>query len=112
MTKHLYPCLYMNKPAYVLIGWDSTRKGYYLIIDYQSGQDETPIFSNLFSAKKYPKTLDQYLQHLVDVGIKLPQEMIDDVLRDGFRNAEDKEATHEIISGQYIYTPAIDYAIL
>lgn len=112
MTKHLYLCKYNNRLAYVLIGWDNNRKGFYMILDYQNGSEETAIFSNLFSKAPYPKTLDSYLDYLNIRNIFLPEPMLHDLLRDAFRGIEDKEITHVILKGSYESYKYIDYAIL
>lgn len=112
MTKHLYLCTYRDRLAYVLLGWDNNRHGFYMIFDYQNGNEETAIFSNLFSKNSYYKTLDKYLDYLSTQNIQLPQEMIDAVLRDGFRRVEDREVTHLLHNGQYYQSESIDYAIL
>ncbi len=114
MTKHLYLCVYNNRPAYVLLGWDNNRKGFYMILDYQNGTEDSAIFSNLFSKEPYPKTLDKYLSYLKSINIVLPNQMIDDVLRDAFKRAEDSEVTHSVSTndGSYIRNESIDYAIL
>lgn len=112
MTKHLFLCSYSNRLAYVLLGWDNNRKGFYMIFDYQNGCEENAIFSNLFSKNPYPKTLDKYIDYLLTKDIVLPQEMLDAVLRDSFRREEDKEVTHIIDGGSYSSYESIDYAIL
>lgn len=112
MTKHLYLCFYNNRPAYVLLGWDNNRRGYYMILDYQNGSEESAIFSNLFSKESYPKTLDKYLNYLQAIQISLPKQMIDDVLRDAFSRSEDSEVTHRDHDGSYCRDESIDYAIL
>lgn len=112
MTKHLYLCSYSNRPAYVLLGWDNNRKGFYMIFDYQNGSEECSIYSNLFSKKQYPKTLDKYILYLADKDIILPEEMINAILRDSFRRSEDNEVTHLVDEGQYASYEYIDYAIL
>lgn len=112
MTKHLYLCNFNNRLAYVLIGWDNNRKGFYMIFDYQNGCEEHAIFSTLFSKEPYPKTLGKYLDYLRTHNIELPQEMLDEVLRDSFRRAEDKEVTHLLSNGSYTSYEYIDYAIL
>lgn len=112
MTKHLYLCSYNNRPAYVLLGWDNNRKGFYMIFDFQNGSEECSIYSNLFSKNPYPMTLDKYLDYLKDKEIYLPKQMIDAVLRDSFRRSEDNEVTHIINEGNYSSFEYIDYAIL
>lgn len=112
MTKHLYLCTYRERLAYVLLGWDNNRHGFYMIFDYQNGSEESAIFSNLFSKNSYYKTLDKYLDYLNTHDIELPQQMIDAVLRDGFRREEDREVTHYVSDGQYFQFQSIDYAIL
>ncbi len=112
MTKHLYLCVYNNRPAYVLIGWDNNRRGFYMVFDYQNGNEENALYSNIFSKIPYPKTLDKYIDYLDNNDIKLPDQMINDILRDAFRGAEDKEMTHLISKGNYSSLDYIDYAIL
>jgi len=112
MTKHLYLCYYNNRPSYVLLGWDNNRKGFYMILDYQNGNEDCAIYSNLFSKKPYPKTLGKYLDYLKDKNIILPTQMIDAVLRDAFRRLEDNEVTHRVDGGSYTRLETIDYAIL
>lgn len=112
MTKHLYLCSYNNRLAYVLLGWDNNRKGFYMIFDYQNGCEETAIYSNLFSKDPYPKTLDKYISYLKEKDISLPQEMVNEVIRDAFKRVEDKEVTHVVNNGSYLSFEYIDYAIL
>lgn len=112
MTKHLYLCHFNNRAAYVLIGWDNNRKGFYMIFDYQNGLEETAVFSNLFSKDPYPKTLDKYLDYLKDNNIIIPKEMINDLLRDSFSRSEEREITHVIHDGKYSKCDSIDYAVL
>lgn len=111
MTKHLYLCIYNNRPAYVLIGWDNNRRGF-MIFDYQNGNDECALYSNIFSKKPYPKTLDKYIDYLDSKNIKLPEQMINDILRDSFKGVEDNEMTHLINQSGYSSLDYIDYAIL
>ncbi|MBP9721603.1 MAG: hypothetical protein KBD64_00420 [Gammaproteobacteria bacterium] len=112
MTKHLYLCYFDNRSAYVLVGWDNNRKGFYMIFDYQNGSEETAIFSNLFSKEQYPKTLDKYIAYLSQQSITLPKQMLDSILRDAFGRVEDNEVTHIMSEGEYIRFESIDYAIL
>lgn len=112
MTKHLYLCSFNNRPAYVLIGWDNNRMGFYMVFDYQSGMEESAIFSSLFSKNPYPKTLDEYLAYLTKQGITLPEPMINSILRDSFRRSESNEVTHVINDNGYETINSIDYAIL
>jgi hypothetical protein len=112
MTKHLYLCSYNNRLAYVLLGWDNNRKGFYMIFDYQNGCEESAIYSNLFSKEPYPKTLNKYISYLTTKNIFLPEEMIHEVIKDSFRRVEDKEVTHMINNGSYTSFEHIDYAIL
>lgn len=83
-----------------------------MIFDYQNGCEENAIFSNLFSKEPYPKTLDKFLDYLDAKSIHLPQEMLDEVLRDSFRRVDDKEVTHILNNGSYTSFNYIDYAIL
>ncbi len=112
MTKHLFLCYYYGRSAYVLLGWDNNRKGFYMIFDYQNGNEECAIFSNLFSKEAYPKTLDKYLEYLSRNSIILPKEMVDAVLRDAFSRQDEAEVTHMVDNNQYIRLESIDYAIL
>ncbi len=112
MTKHLFTFIYAGRLAYVLVGWDPKRRGFYMIIDYQNGPEETAIYSNLFSAKPYPKTLDLHLKRLAQLGVELPAAMIHALLQDAFSRCDEKETTHQMVSGEYVSIPSIDYAIL
>lgn len=86
----------------VFMGWDKPLQGYFLVIDKVSSVSDEPIWSNLYHEPSHPKKLDFFLSILLnDYKIKLPQQMINELIDDHKVNAGNKEVHHTFTNGDY-----------
>src|SRR5581483_5231448 len=95
--------LFHREPVVVYMGWDRPLQGFFMFIERPAcGDDDCRyLYSNLDEEEPHPKTIGRYLDVLRCLEISIPDEMIDEVLRDGRENFGNKTIEHRIIDGRY-----------
>lgn len=101
MSRHYYDVPNKNEPTYVLIGWDKTCQGFFMVIEKPGHKKDAPFYSNLFETNSHPKTLRRFLTILSAQHIELPPSLIQEVLQDKKINCGNKDVLHEMKDGRY-----------
>lgn len=100
MSQHYFSLIHEGVETTVLMGWDRPLQGYFMVIEKSTDKD-SPYWSNLDYVNSHPDSLDPFLAELEHLGIKLPCQMILEVVDDSFKNVGNKSVSHEIIGGVY-----------
>lgn len=79
----------------VLMGWDAPCQRFYLVIDKLNSEDE-PIYSNLYETDPSACGLDYFLSVLTRYGIKLPEVMISEIIKDKENNTVNRCETYSV----------------
>lgn len=104
MSQHVFRTTLNGQKIEVLAGWDRPLRGYFLVIGligHKDMIDEPYLFSNLDIPESHPKSFDYFREVLEEIGICVPQEMIEEIIRDGAVNKGNKRVRHEITDGNY-----------
>lgn len=88
MSQHIYKTTYQNRPLKVLMGWDRPLSGYFCVLAYEDSNDFENLYSNLEDPKllQYgglPPTIEPFLEKLQELGIEVPEAILDEVEMDG-----------------------------
>ncbi len=89
MSVHQYRA--PNKLALIEMGWDRPMQGFFMTVEAPGGG---LLFDNLEQKDPFPKGINGFLEELKQLGIELPQTMIDGVLADGMHNIGNKIVVH------------------
>ena len=100
MSQHYFSTHHEGVETTVLMGWDRPLKGYFMVIEKVDDED-LPFWSNLDCVESHPDSLDPFLAVLDQLGIKLPPQMILEVLDDAVQNMGNKRVTHQVVEGVY-----------
>ena len=101
MSKHCYDTVLGDENISITIGWDNLVKGFFMVIERSSDEDE-PFWSNLINHQPpFPKTLDSFLRVIKNINIDIPQQMIDELLEDQKNNIGNKHVAHYLEEGKY-----------
>jgi len=104
MSQHIYKTAYHGQPIEILLGYDKPMDGYFMVIEFTDPaiDDDFYLYSNLFEDEPFVPTLDRYLAVLSNLGITLPQPIIEEVLEDGRNKAGSKCVLHSIGNKEYV----------
>lgn len=104
MSQHIFKAVLNGEKIEVLAGWDRPLQGFFLVIE-RIGPADRPIgpylFSNLDMGEPHPKSFDYFRNVLDEFGIRVPQEMVDEIVRDGAVNKGNKRVIHEVRDGEH-----------
>jgi len=102
VSKHLFYTIYRKHPAYVLLGWDKSLQGYFMVVDYLNHPRSSPLFNHADLTEPYPNSIDYFLRVLEkELAFPVPDEMIIEIIQDA-KAKEDtntKEVIHAVIDG-------------
>ncbi len=104
MSQHVFKTILNDQEIAVLAGWDRPLQGFFLVIeriDHGDRDDDPYLFSNLDIRESHPKSFECFRNVLDEFGIAVPEEMIDEILRDGAVNMGNKRVLHEVRDGKY-----------
>ena len=102
MSQHFFNTTYQEKPVIVLIGYDRPMQGFFMVIDYSSGDEEEGyIYSNLFEEETHPNDLGNYQVKLEELGIRITDEMFKELEFDQINRIGNKTVRHSIVDGYY-----------
>lgn len=85
-------------------GWDRPLQGFFMMVEDLSASEDTNdpyIYNNLAQKNSHPKTFEPFIHALVDLGIIIPKEMIDEIVADSKVNMGNKVVEHSIEKGEY-----------
>lgn len=102
MSKHLFYTTYKRNPVYVLLGWDKSMQGYFMVIDYLNSYKPSPLFSHASLKEPYPNSIDHFLHVLKrELRLFVPNQMIIEVIQDAKSETDidTKEVIHALIDG-------------
>ena len=108
MSQHFFRTACPKGEVEVVTGWDRPLKGFFLRVEVvqpesEEPQDDVPpIFDNLSLKVSHPKTFDYFQSALNKLGINLPEEMKQEILRDGSENKGNKVVEHKVEDGKYV----------
>lgn len=107
MSRHCFRTALQGRPISVDMGWDRPLRGFFMVVqrDDANIEEETFLYDNLAMADSHPFTLDQFLEELTRLNIAIPNEMIDEVRRDGVENAGNKCVEHRKDGSGYMRIP-------
>jgi len=104
MSQHVFETMLNGEKIEVFAGWDRPLHGFFLVIERLDLEDRNTgsyLFSNLCMKEPHPKTFDYFRNVLDEFGIRVPQAMIDEILRDGAENKGNKRVVHDVRDGEY-----------
>jgi hypothetical protein len=105
MSQHVFRTVLNGEKIEVFAGWDRPMSGFFLVIErigYKDSNAEPYLFSNLHMKEPHPKTFGYFKNVLEELGIKVPHEMLDEIIRDGTEDKGNKHVIHEIRDGEYV----------
>lgn len=103
MSQHHFYTIHENQKTHVLMGWDRPLQGYFMVIT-KGKESNDPFWSNLYQEESHPKTIVPYTTLLEQLSIKLPQQMIIEILEDGENNVGNKVVVHNLDDSGYSRT--------
>lgn len=100
MSQHVLPTQCNGKAVEVLMGWDRPLQGFFLVIEVMDGESEEYLYSNLEDPALMrwmglPPTLDPFLAKLKELGITVPQQMVQEVEADARLNVGNRYVTYD-----------------
>ena len=104
MSQHFFETQYNGKKVKVFAGWDRPLQGFFMMVedlDASEGSDDPYIYNNLARKDSHPKTFEPFIHVLVDLGIIIPKEMIDEIVADGIANMGNKVVRHYQGNGKH-----------
>ena len=94
MTQRSYYVEHERERTLIFMGWDRRLQGFFMVIEKPSDKDE-PFWSNLNNtSESFPKTLDNFLDVLLNYNIKIPNDMVKGLLEDQSLDVGNKEVMH------------------
>lgn len=96
MSEHYFRTTSKGSDVQVIAGWSRHWQGLFLVIKDSAGK---LLFSKLDCPAKRPKDINGLKPILVEYGIALPAEMVDEILDDSTSNVEDRVVWHTIKDG-------------
>lgn len=93
MSRHIFNTTYSGRPVEVAAGWDRPLQGYFLTVLYLDTPDDIDYeyaFNNLEWPNPHPNGFARWAATLDNMGIKIPDAMIEDIRADGRDNAGNK----------------------
>lgn len=117
MSQHYFFTELNDEPIKVQMGYDRPLDGYFMVIeklnepdeveeteddeDDDDYRDETLLYSNLYQPHPYPNSLDSYLAVLNEMGIVVPQQMLNEITQDWVNRVGNKVVYHSLKDGEY-----------
>lgn len=98
MSQHSFETTYKGRPISIVAGWDKPLQGFYLFIELldATGDDDEEeedyyLYSNLGDAELaayygLPPTFDYFVNKLTSFGLKIPDRMYDEIMKDQRQN--------------------------
>lgn len=100
MSQHHFYTIHQDQKTHVLMGWDRPLQGYFMVIT-KGKECIEPFWSNLSQEESHPKTIMPYIAVLDQFSIKIPQQMIIEILEDGANNVGNKVVVHTLDNSGY-----------
>lgn len=104
MSQHIFETMLNGEKIEVFAGWDRPLRGFFLVIerlDLEGRSTGSYLFNNLCMREPHPKTFDYFRNVLDELGIEVPQAMIDEILLDRAENKGNKRVIHGVRHGEY-----------
>lgn len=79
-----------------------------MVIEYAEIETDDYVYSNLYEADPYPKSLTRYKDILQSLRISVPEQMLAEVERDYKNKVGNKDVVHSIENK--IYTRRLDFS--
>lgn len=107
MSRHRYRTQHQGRPVMIDMGWDRPLQGYFMMVVRADAADSEDmfLFDNLAQTVSHPATLQPFLEQLERMSITVPEEMIEEVDRDGRENCGNKYVEHAYANGGYLRIP-------
>ena len=96
MSQHIFETEHDGGLRKVFAGWDRPLQGFYMTIENTTPDEDTDevfIFNNLVLKDSHP-TFEPFIHALVDLGLVIPKEMIDEIVADGKVDIGNKVVEH------------------
>ena len=101
MSRHSFDTIHANERTSITMGWDKIVRGFFMVIEKSSDNDD-PFWSNLtHHLPPFPNTLDSFLKVIDNLNIHIPQQMIEELLEDQKNNVGNKHVAHYLEEGEY-----------
>lgn len=102
MSQHRFATTYQGRPVEVLMGWDRPLQGVFMVVsrgDAREDEDEF-VYSNLddpalADCGGLPPVVDYFLVKLGDLGVAVPQAMLDEIERDSRANVGTRHVVYD-----------------
>lgn len=105
MSRHIFETDYKGEKVQIVAGWDRPLQGFFMTIEKvaasNNDDDDNFIYNNLNEENSHPRTFDPFIGVLVDLGINIPKQMIDEIVEDGIFNTGNKDVVHYFEDGAY-----------
>jgi len=113
MSQHWFFC---KTEKYGEVGvqasWDCSLQGFFLTIEQVRRPDgkeseDKYLYSHFDGKDSHPKTFGKFDEVLARFGIKIPEQMRKEIIKDGALNIGNKHVRHRMVDGRYIREEAV-----
>lgn len=95
MSQHFFETIHNDKPTTIVMGWDRRRASYFMFIEadeqelcgYLYDSDTDP---QLLAEQRLAATPEHFTATLKELGLPVPETMVEQVKRDASANAGDR----------------------
>ena len=94
MSQHYFQTIYGSRPVCVTLGWDRPLHEYFMLIEYDDGKGEADPEVLYTYLRDHQRSLEDYRQTLVELGLNVPETMFDEVSRDRASNVGNRIVSH------------------
>lgn len=100
MSQHIYVTTHKDRKVKILIGWDRPLKGYFMVLAYEDSKEFENLYSNLEDPRLkqfmgLPPTIEPFLEKLQELGIEIPEAILDEVEMDGIFNVGNRVVIYD-----------------
>jgi hypothetical protein len=96
MSQHIFETKYEGDPVTVVMGWDRPKQDYFMMISKERGAFTPPfiVYDNDIDDRSKGEGLDYYQATLLELGIEVPQVMLQHVHHDCGFNVGNRVCTY------------------
>ncbi len=108
MSRHRFKTTLQGRPISVDMGWDRPLQGFFMLVQREDAsiEEESFLYDNLSQEVSHFATIDPYLDVLTSLNITIPNEMVEEIWRDGEENVGNKCVEHrKYENGSYMRIP-------
>lgn len=109
MTRHIFCTEYFGRPITILMGWDRSLQGFFMLIEFVTEAREAAIYSQLTdpdlkASGGFADDLAPFIRALKRLALTVPESMLQELRLDGMLNksTSSKHVTHWNAAGEVI----------